>query len=84
MGKAIPPFVDAILHKVGAVNTKGVDQDTFIETWHLCPFCRSGSDFYYDNLEQDGAFVWQKVRCNSCEREWIIDYRLEGYEEIKR
>jgi len=44
----------------------------------FCPFC--GSDkLEWEGKETADAIVTQKVRCETCKREWVDEYRLVNF-----
>lgn len=47
-----------------------------------CPYC-SSEDLNAGKLQSDAGYVWQKVSCDHCAREWTDVYTLTGIDEDK-
>lgn len=50
---------------------------------NLCPFCRSSDIESQGKPEVDeGGSAGQRVKCNTCDREWSDEYRLVGWQAL--
>jgi len=58
-------------------------EDQYIQAGgNRCPHCASEDIESWDLPIVEGATATQKIGCNSCNKEWVDQYQLVGFETI--
>jgi transcription elongation factor Elf1 len=53
----------------------------YIKRPYFCPFCEHRA-IEATTIMSLGTLVFQQVRCDGCEKEWVDTYELIDYEEM--
>jgi transcription elongation factor Elf1 len=56
-------------------------RERYIEHPYFCPFCEHRA-IEATKLDAFENLVFQQVRCDGCEKEWVDTYELIDYEEM--
>lgn len=61
--------------------TKKQKKKYMINNGNICPFCES-EEISADHADFDDCWVWRKVECNQCKKQWVDIYKLVDIEDV--